>query len=329
MSNDNVYYVYIWYIVDTGEVFYVGKGKKDRYKQLSSRNKFFIDMYNSHQCDVKKIYENLTEEEAFEKEVETIKWYRENTDYRLTNQTDGGEGSSGWEPTQEFKNKQSKIHIEQWKNEEFRGRMLSIRRDENGVYKSQEFREKISKIVTGENNPNYNHKWSDEMKESLSKYKKENYQYFNENNPNAKSIICIETGEVFQCIKFAMDKYNIKTHSSISVALNNPIRTAGDMHWAIYLDELTNEDFRRNYLINALLMDKSSTPMICLETKQIFRAATLIAKEEGITEAAVRHRLKTHGKIMCNEKTYIKLEDYIKQKDSLLLQSTVDNCVIV
>ena len=33
----------------------------------------------------------------------------------------------------------------------------------------------------------------------------------NENNPRATRVICVETGEVFDCIKFAMQKYNIKS----------------------------------------------------------------------------------------------------------------------
>ncbi len=48
---ENKYYVYEWFIVSTDEVFYVGKGCGDRYKKLSGRNKFFMDMYRTHQCD--------------------------------------------------------------------------------------------------------------------------------------------------------------------------------------------------------------------------------------------------------------------------------------
>ena len=87
---DNNYYVYEWYNINTGEVFYVGKGKNNRYKNISHRNKFFLDMYNTHDCDVRKVYENLDEKTAFEKEKELIFYYRNNTQYRLTNMTDGG-----------------------------------------------------------------------------------------------------------------------------------------------------------------------------------------------------------------------------------------------
>jgi TPP-dependent indolepyruvate ferredoxin oxidoreductase alpha subunit len=107
------------------------------------------------------------------------------------------------------------------------------RRKPDSVYQSVEFKQKISNKVTGERNPNYNHKWTDEMKEALREKQKNNPIYRNENNPNAKRIMCVETGECFDCIKYAMEKYNIKTHGSITVALKHPTRTAGGKHWII------------------------------------------------------------------------------------------------
>ena len=35
------FYVYEWYNVDSGEVFYVGKGTGYRYKRTENRNKYF------------------------------------------------------------------------------------------------------------------------------------------------------------------------------------------------------------------------------------------------------------------------------------------------
>ena len=307
---NNIYYVYIWYIIETGEVFYVGKGKGDRYKQLSSRNKFFIDMYNTHNCSVNKIYENLTEEEAFNKEVETIKWYKENTNYRLTNQTDGGEGTSGWVPSQDFKDKQSKIHKEQWQDEEFKKKMMAIRTDENGPYKSQEFRDKISQLVQGENNPNYNNHWTNEMKLHLSQVRKTNGLSANENNSRATCVICVETGEIFNCIKYAMQKYNIKHEGSMTVALKYPVRTAGGKHWVLYDEKYLNDDYRFNYLINVHLLNTKVTPLICVEDRWIFQNAVELSKYLSVTESYVRYHLNKDGYIILNNKKYIKLSEY-------------------
>ena len=310
MDNERLYYVYIWYITETNEVFYVGKGKGRRYRQVSGRNKFFMDMYTSHNCNVKKIYENLTEDEAFQKEQETIRWYKENTDFRLTNQTDGGEGSTGWVPPEEFKKRQSDIHKAQWQDEEFRARMLEIRTDENGPYKSQEFREKISGLVQGEHNPNYNHCWTEEMKENLRRKQKENDLYTNETNPNAKRIMCVETGEIFDCIKFAIEKYNITDHSNMSAALKHPIRTAGGYHWVKYSDDFLDSKYRLNYLIDVCLLNSKVVPMICIEDKMVFPNAAALAKHLLVTEAYIRYHLNKEGVVVYNNRSYIKLSKY-------------------
>lgn len=85
------YYVYEWIIKDTEEVFYVGKGCRERWKTRKRENRFFMNMLNSHECDVRKVKVNLTEQEAFDLEIKLIAYYRSNTNFRLTNVQDGGE----------------------------------------------------------------------------------------------------------------------------------------------------------------------------------------------------------------------------------------------
>ena len=84
------YYVYKWYIKDTGEVFYIGKGTGKRYKTRKRENKFFMKMLENHECESEIIKNNLTEKEAFELEKELIAYYR-TQNVRLTNVQDGGE----------------------------------------------------------------------------------------------------------------------------------------------------------------------------------------------------------------------------------------------
>jgi hypothetical protein len=84
------YYVYVWKINDTGEVIYVGKGTGKRYLTRKRENKYFMNMVKSHDCSPEIIYDNLTEREAFDKEIETIALYRLLC-HRLTNVQDGGE----------------------------------------------------------------------------------------------------------------------------------------------------------------------------------------------------------------------------------------------
>lgn len=88
---DNRFYVYEWYNKDTGEVFYVGKGTADRYKSVTGRNNYFLNYYNKHNCDVRKIKDNLLEDEAFELEIDTIAKYRSVSQCKC-NLSNGGEG---------------------------------------------------------------------------------------------------------------------------------------------------------------------------------------------------------------------------------------------
>lgn len=44
------FYIYEWYRIDTGEIFYVGKGKGTRYTQKKNRSKMFRDYINKYNC---------------------------------------------------------------------------------------------------------------------------------------------------------------------------------------------------------------------------------------------------------------------------------------
>lgn len=91
MDEKRIYYVYEWYNVDTEEIFYVGKGHGNRYRQKgkTKRNIFFLRYINKNKCESRIIINNLTEEEAYDKEHEIIVKYKE-LGYRLTNFDDGG-----------------------------------------------------------------------------------------------------------------------------------------------------------------------------------------------------------------------------------------------
>lgn len=66
-----MFYVYEWYIVETGEIIYVGKGTGNRYK-VRKHNKFFNDMLSKHKCDSRIIKSFDTEKEAFSYEFERV-----------------------------------------------------------------------------------------------------------------------------------------------------------------------------------------------------------------------------------------------------------------
>lgn len=103
------YYVYGYVRLDTNTYFYIGKGKDNRYLRLDNRKQHFMNILNKVDCAVEILYDNLTEDEAFQLEVDTIydlvfnegysidiKGIKKNSNgCHLVNCTWGGEGTSG------------------------------------------------------------------------------------------------------------------------------------------------------------------------------------------------------------------------------------------
>lgn len=89
--NKKIYYVYEWYIVETGEVFYVGEGKNKRCKTVrkGDRTQEFLDIYHSNKCNYRILFNELTQQEAWDLEIETIAKYKE-LGYPLVNVSTGG-----------------------------------------------------------------------------------------------------------------------------------------------------------------------------------------------------------------------------------------------
>lgn len=103
MTND--FYVYLHIRNDTGEVFYVGKGRKKRATRTDGRNDYWKRIVQkSGGFSVKYVFSNLTESEAFDLEIKTIQELK-NQGVNLCNLTDGGEGLSGIVPTKDHREK--------------------------------------------------------------------------------------------------------------------------------------------------------------------------------------------------------------------------------
>lgn len=66
-----MYYVYEWFIKDTDEVFYVGKGCRNRYK-VRKHNKLFNEFIKRYDCDSRIIKTFEIEQDAFAYEYQRI-----------------------------------------------------------------------------------------------------------------------------------------------------------------------------------------------------------------------------------------------------------------
>ena len=96
------YKVYVHQKADTGEIFYVGKGRRYRENEKRNRNQHWHNIVKKHGFTACVVASNLSNEEAsnFEK-ILISKLGKEN----LCNYTDGGEGSEGYTHTEEAKSK--------------------------------------------------------------------------------------------------------------------------------------------------------------------------------------------------------------------------------
>ena len=93
------FYVYEHWRPDTDECFYVGKGRGKRANSMYGRNrhhKFIQSKLSSMgMCvEVRIVAGELTEDEAFNLEIERIKFWKQ-YGINIVNLTDGGEGQFG------------------------------------------------------------------------------------------------------------------------------------------------------------------------------------------------------------------------------------------
>ena len=71
-SDKHDFYVYEWYIVSTGEIFYIGKGRGNRYREYHTHAYDAERIRSMYETDVLFIGTGLTEEEAVELETQEM-----------------------------------------------------------------------------------------------------------------------------------------------------------------------------------------------------------------------------------------------------------------
>lgn len=149
--------------LDNNEVFYVGIGKSINraYDKKGYRSTYWKNIAKNG-YKVELLYENITWEDACEKEKELIKKYgrKQLNQGTLVNMTDGGDGGKGMILSEETKEKIRKFQLSMNK------------KGKPGRVQSEEIKEKIRNTLKGTKRPK-------EVVEKLKKPKtnKENYSY--------------------------------------------------------------------------------------------------------------------------------------------------------
>lgn len=102
---DRCFYVYVHKRATDGSVFYIGKGKGARDKSRSGRSKHWRNIVQKNGYSIERIFQNLTEDEAYLLEIKAISEYR-GKDERICNVANGGNGGlSGTVLTDDHKEK--------------------------------------------------------------------------------------------------------------------------------------------------------------------------------------------------------------------------------
>lgn len=101
-----IYYVYEWYVEETEEIFYVGKGKNRRYLNVSQRNELFKLYLKNNKCNVRILKRFEDEKEALNYEHKRICELKKENQC-VCNLDNGGKGGVSFVWTDEMRNYKS------------------------------------------------------------------------------------------------------------------------------------------------------------------------------------------------------------------------------
>lgn len=243
------YYVYLHRRATDGKVFYVGKGHGRRaFDKNNGRSKWWKSIVKKYGYNVEIYLNGLQEWYAIELEKELIAYYgREN----ICNMTDGGEGMSGWTPSEETIKKRTSKTIGQKRTEETKKRMSEAKKGYKpsketlikmsqcriGFKHTEEAKKKVSIAVR-------NRKVSEETRKKMSEARKgyKQTEIAKEKMSSAKSVpVVCSNGMIFKSATSAAawlrnNGWPKASPSGVSAARRGVVRTAYGYTWK-YVDE--------------------------------------------------------------------------------------------
>jgi hypothetical protein len=206
----NIYYTYKHTIKETGEVFYIGRGKNKRAWDRNGRNSYWKRIVGRHEYVVEIIKDNMEIEESKKLEIDLIAQFKPRTNF-----TKGGDGTLGYVFDPDFvkeRNQKNKDLYKDPKWVEKRNKSLTeaMSRPEVKVNVCEGLRKYHEKrIAEGKPAPWAGHKMSEEAKKAISESQKgEKGYWYGKITAMAKKVINLDTAEIFATIKTAAKSVN-------------------------------------------------------------------------------------------------------------------------
>ena len=334
---ENNSYVYIYTRLDNNTIFYVGKGKDNRYKGMNSRNNHFMGIINKVPYKVEFLYTDLTDDQALDLEKKTIhylvfeenygidiKGYEKPNEIKhLCNQTWGGEGCSGHNPYENFTDEQMELVREKMRKnhiikivllntlevfssmsegaEKYNCDLNSVSQCCNGIYKTGGKDKNGIPLI-----------WK-----KYEDYLKMTQEEIDEVIRNVDSrIILLNTLEIFNSMKEGAKKYNVEDNN-ISRCCNGNRKSCGKLSdgtklvWMFYQDYLKMTQEEVDNKIKKVQEYKpkrnggnnpNSKAVINITEMKIFSSMKEGAKKYGIKNSSdigqcCKGRLKSCGKL--------------------------------
>jgi len=194
-----MYYTYIHRKEDTNEIFYVGKGmcKRNRANSHFNRNKHWENTVKKHGLRVEIVASWKNESDAFLHEKFLISCFLD-MGLKLTNQTSGGDGASGYKHTEQYKKWKSELLKEEYKDPVKRAKKADAqKRRFQSVQERKRHSENIKNAWTNEKR-----KKASETQKNLLKTRKHSCQRMNDEilkkmqELRANGLTYIEIGKI-------------------------------------------------------------------------------------------------------------------------------------
>lgn len=209
--------IYLHIREDNNEVFYVGIGVKKRPYSKKHRNTHWRNIANKTSFKIEIIGRNLSWKSAYKLEIALIKKYgrKDLGAGTLVNKTNGGEGTSGFSHSEDFKNSR-----------------IGSGNPMFGASYTKEQRDKIASKQMGSDNHFFGKTHTNETKKLLREKALEQFKDKSKIQ-NRKGVICTKTKKYFFTIKEASEFIGM-SNESLRERLHGKIKNNTSLIFANY-----------------------------------------------------------------------------------------------